>query len=85
MILSTHSDAAYLNTTKACSGAGTHIVLSENVPVKAYNGPILTIAQIILNVMLSAAEAKLAGLFICAKEMVPLQQALNAMGWLQPK
>ena len=47
MILSAYSDAVYLNVTKSCSRAGAHIMLSENVPVPAYNGPILTIAQII--------------------------------------
>ena len=60
-------------------------MLSENFPVPAYNGPILTISQIIRNVMSSTAEAELAGLLICAKEMVPLWQALNKMGWPQPK
>ena len=67
MVLAAHSDAAYFNVAKNCSRAGTHIMLSEEVPVPTYNGLILTIAQIIRNVMPSAAEAKLAGLFICAK------------------
>ena len=67
MILSAHSDAAYINVTKARIRAGAHIMLSENVRLPAYNGPILTIAHIIRNVMLSAAEAELVGLFICAK------------------
>ena len=67
MILSAHSDAACLNVTKALSRAGGHIVLPENVPEPAYNGPILTISQIIMNVMSSGTEVKLAGLFICAK------------------
>ena len=34
--------------------------------------------------MSSAAESELAGLYICAKEMVPLRQALSEMGWPQP-
>ena len=85
MILSAHSDAAYLNVTKGCSRAGAHIMLSENVPVPAYNGPILTIAQIIINFMSSVAEAELAGFFVCFKEMFPLRKALNEMGWPHPK
>ena len=85
MMLSSHSDASYLNVTKARSRAVSHIMLSENVPVPAYNRSILAIAQIILNFMLSAVESELAGLFICSKEMVPLRQALNKMGWPQPK
>ena len=85
MILSAHSDSEDLNAAKASSRAGAHIILSENIPVPAYNGPIITIAQIIINVILSSAEAELAGLFICSKEMVPLRQAFNEMDWPQPK
>ena len=85
MVLDAHSNAAYLNVYNDCSRAGTHIMLSEEVPLPTFNVPILIIAQIIRNVMYSAAEAKLAGLFICAKEMVPLRKALIEMGWPQPK
>ena len=48
------------------------------------NGPFLTIAQIINNVMSSAAEAEISGLFICAKAMIPLRNTLTKMGWPQP-
>ena len=51
MVLSAHSDAAYLNVTKAQSRTGAHVMLSEDVPDPAYNGPVLTVAQIIKNVM----------------------------------
>ena len=47
MILAGHADAAYLNVSKARSRAGAYIMLSEHVPVPAYNGLVLTIAQII--------------------------------------
>ena len=47
MVLAAHSDAEYFNVTKACSRAGTHIMLSENVLLPAFNRPILTIDQII--------------------------------------
>ena len=67
MVLSSHSNAAYPNVRKARSRAGAHIMLSEDVPVPKYNGPVLTIAQIINFVMSSAAEAELAGLYIYAK------------------
>ena len=85
MVLSAHSDAAYLNVTKDRSRAGAHIMLSKKVPAPTYNGPVLTVAQIIKNVMSSAAEAELAGLFICAKAMAPLRQSLTEMGWPQHK
>ena len=76
MVLSGHSDAAYLNVSKARSCAGAHIMLSKDVPIPKYNGPVLTIAQIIKCVMSSADEAELAGLYIYANEMVPLRQSL---------
>ena len=76
MILYAHSDAAYLNVPQACSRAGTLIMLSENTHVPSLNGPVLTIDQITKNVMSSAAEAELSGLFICAKAMIPLRNTL---------
>jgi hypothetical protein len=85
MILAAHSDAAYLNASKSRSRAGAHIMLSEDNPIPSYNGPILTLAQIIKFVASSAAEAELAALYICAKEMVPLRNSLEEMGWPQPK
>ena len=85
MILAGYSNAAYLNVSKACSRAGAYIMRSEDVPVPAHNGPVLTIAQTIKHGMSSAAEAELAGLFIISKEMIPLLQALTEMGWPQPR
>ena len=49
-----------------------------------FNGPVLILSQIIKFVASSAAEAELAGLYICAKEMVPLRNSLTEMGWPQP-
>eukprot|EP00804_Cyclotella_cryptica_P017131 CCRYP_003353-RB/>CCRYP_003353-RB protein AED:0.31 eAED:0.31 QI:0/-1/0/1/-1/1/1/0/405 len=60
MILSAHSDAAYLNASKSRSRAGAHIMCFENDPVPSHNGPVLTIAQIIKFVTSSAAESELA-------------------------
>ena len=85
MVLTAHYDAAYINVPEARSRSGAHIMLPEDVPVSTYNGSILTIDQIIINFMSSAAESKLEGFFICAKEMVPLRKALIEMGWPQPK
>ena len=34
--------------------------------------------------MSSAAEAELGAIFITAKELVPIRQALTDMGWPQP-
>ena len=59
-------------------------MLTEDVSVPRYNGPVLTISQIIKCIMSSASEAGLAGLYICAKEILPLCQALVKIGWPQP-
>ena len=43
-------------------------MLSEDVLIPLHNGPVLTITQIIKNVMSSASEAELAGLVTIAKK-----------------
>jgi hypothetical protein len=60
---------------------------SSSIPSTKKSGapPILTLSQIIKFVASSAAEAELAGLYVCAKEMVPLRNSLEEMGWPQPK
>ena len=57
MILAAHSDACFRNESKGRSQAGAHIFLSEDDPIPRWNGPILSIAQVIKLVMNSAAEA----------------------------
>ena len=84
MILAAHSDASYLSEPKARSRAGGHIFLSENVEDPPNNGAILTVAQIIKNVMSSATEAELAALYIVAKECVYIRLVLEEMGHKQP-
>jgi hypothetical protein len=85
MILCAHTNAGFHNESKGCSRAGTHIFMSENDPFPRHNGPILSISQIMKFVMSSAAKAELGALYTTAKEMVPLQQTLNKMGWPQPR
>ena len=68
MILEAHAHVGFLNESKARSRAGAHIFLSENDPKAKLNDPVLTIAQIIKNVMTSAAEAKMAALYITDKK-----------------
>ena len=84
MILCAHSDAGFNNETNGRSRVGSHIFLSDNSPRPPWNGAILSIAQILKFVLSSAAEAELGALFVTAKEMIPLRQALNEMGWPQP-
>jgi hypothetical protein len=85
MVLCTHADAGYLNITQSCSRAGAHIFLLEDDPSPRFNGTVLTIATIIKFGMALAAEAELAALFIAACKMVPHQQTLINMRWLQPQ
>ena len=59
MILAAHSDAGFHNESKWRSQSGAHVFLSEDDPIPRWNGPILSIAQVIKFVMTSAAEAEL--------------------------
>ena len=74
MKLAIHSDASYsyLGEPKAWSRAGGHYFCSKDVTDPADNGAVLTVATIIKQVMSSAAEAELSGLFINAKKAVPI-------------
>ena len=47
MILAAHSDAGSNNESKGRNRAGSHIFLSENLPIPPMNGAVLTIAQIV--------------------------------------
>jgi hypothetical protein len=85
MVLAVHSDAGYLNESKARSRAGGHFFLSSDIQNPQNNGAVLTIAQIIDAVMSSAAEAELGALFINAKEAVHLRRILTEMGHPQPR
>ena len=51
MVLVGHANATYLNMSKACSCTGAHIMISEDVTFPPHNGPVLTISQIINNIM----------------------------------
>lgn len=85
MVLAAHSDASFLTEPGSRSRAGAHIFLSEDEPFPRNNGSALTISTILKFVMASAAEAELAALYTTAREMIPLRNALNEMGWTQPK
>ena len=80
MVLAAHSDAGFANETKARSRAGAHIFMSENDAIPRWNGPLLTIAQIMKYVVSSAAESEMTALFLTAKEMVPVRHTLANMG-----
>ena len=58
--------------------------MSNNSPIPANNGAVVTISQIIKALMSSAAEAELGDLFINCREAIPAQHAFKAMGHEQP-
>ena len=84
MILVAHSDTGFCNEYKGRSQAGSHIFLSEDNPIPRWNGPVLSIYQVIKFVMTSTAEAKLGVLYITAQKMVPMRQIFIEMEWMQP-
>ena len=75
MILQVHSDAPYMNETKARSTASGHYLLGNNTqsgkPI-VLNCAIHTLCKII-GVAASAAEAELRSLFLNTKETVKLR------------
>ena len=80
MVFAAHSDAGFNNESTSRSRAGAHIFLSENDSILRWNGPLLTIVQIMKYVVSSAVEAEMTSLFLTAKEMVPLRNILQEMG-----
>ena len=83
MKLAVHSNASYLSKSKAQSRAGGHFFLSSNSTIPPNNGAILNIAHIIEHVMSSATEAKIAALYIVAREAVYIHIVLKEMGHTQ--
>ena len=84
MVLATHSDAGFHNESKARGRDVSHIFLSEEKPDPRCNGLILTIAQVINFFMCSAVEAEVGAIFITAKELLPIRQALIETGCTHP-
>jgi hypothetical protein len=84
MVLVVHSNPSYLSKPKAQSQVGGHFFLSSNSSVPPNNGAILNIAHITKNVMSSATEAELAGLYIMAYKAGYIRIILEELGHIQP-
>ena len=94
MILHVESDASYLSESKARSRVAGYYYLSNNTKnnttfanaeyVAMPNGPIHVLCQLMKEVVSSAAEAELAGLFHNAKEACPMRITLEELGHPQP-
>ena len=84
MKLSVHSDASYLTEPKARSRSGGHFYMTTNEDNLPNNGAVLTVAQIIKNVMTSAADAEIGALYINTWHDIPTRNTLQDMGHPQP-
>ena len=84
MKLSAHSNTSYPSELKARSRAGGYFFLSSDMSIPHNNGAVPSIAHIIKHVMTSATDAKLAVLYIMAREAVYIQIILEEMSHKQP-
>ena len=84
MVLNVHSNASYLTEPKARSRAGGHFFLSDNSKDPTDNGAVHNSAQIMKNVVSSAAEAELGALFINSRQAIPARKSLEELGHQQP-
>ncbi len=84
MVLAVYSNASYLSKPKAHNRAGGHFFLSNDTTIPPNNGAVLNNAHIIKNVMSSATEAELAGLYIMACKAVYIRIILEGLGHKQP-
>ena len=89
MQLHIHSDASYLSEANARSRVGGVFFLSgnddpsPNAPTPPRNGAVHVVSSIMHNVMASAAEAELGGLFVNGQEACPIRTTLEQLGWKQ--
>jgi hypothetical protein len=94
MVLHIESDASYLSEKNARSRVAGYYYLSNNTNnnntftdpmyVAMPNGPVHVLCQLMKEVVSSAAEAEIAGMFHNAKEACPMRITLEELGHPQP-
>jgi hypothetical protein len=85
MILHIHSDASYHSEPQARSRVGGYFFLNgQDTANPQLNGTIHVVSKIMPNVLASAAEAEVGGLFINGQEACPIRLTLEEMGHPQP-
>jgi hypothetical protein len=85
MILHIHSDASYLSVSNARSRLGGLFFLGNKPPEQdTLNGSILNVADVIKNVVASAAESEVGACFHNAQSGAPLRVTLTELGHTQP-
>mmetsp|Transcript_29739 Transcript_29739/g.63167 ORF Transcript_29739/g.63167 Transcript_29739/m.63167 type:complete len:132 (+) Transcript_29739:59-454(+) len=80
VIIVENSDASYISKLKSLYPRRRALLHVSRHNQPSNNGDIITITQIIKNIMSSAAEAKLGALFINCQEVIPVRHALKEMG-----
>jgi hypothetical protein len=83
MILKITSDAAYLVQPKSCSRAAAHYHLGW-LNSDRTNGPVDILCKTIKNVVSSAAEAEIGGIYMGGKHACPMHTAIEELGHPQP-
>ena len=87
MVLHVDSDAAYLVAPKARSRIACYFYLAEHPNVSKrpkLNGAILVECKTLRLVVLSSAEAEVAGIFHNASTAIPIRHLLTVLGHPQP-
>jgi hypothetical protein len=84
MVLHIHSDASYLSEPQARSRVGGYFYLGDGSQNPPINGALQVTSQIMNNVLASAAEAEVGGLFINGQAACPLRTTLTELGHHQP-
>ena len=85
MILKIHSDASYLSEYGARSRVGGYFFLgNDKADHTDVNGPIAIECSLLKNIVSSAAEAELGGVFTNATRACGMRTALTEMGHPQP-
>jgi hypothetical protein len=84
MVLHIHSNASYLSEPQARSRVGGYFFMGDGTQNPPINGALQVISQIMNNVLASAAEAEVGGLFINGQATCPIQTTLTELGHTQP-
>jgi hypothetical protein len=85
MVLHTHSDSSYLSVSNARSRLrGLFFLGNKFTKQETLNGPILNVAAVIKNVVVSAAESEVGACFHNAQSGAPLRVTLTELGHTQP-
>jgi hypothetical protein len=85
MVLHIHSDASYLSVSNARSRLGGLFFLGNKPPEQeTLNGSILNVADVIKNVVASAAESEVGACFHNTQSGAPLRVTLTELGHTQP-